>query len=254
MVRQAHKKSWSSRASSSSSGRASRRPRSRATTSSCVRAQQKDDQTHDVTGDRVLVCVGRRPFSDGLGLADVGVAVDNRGRVTIDDEYQTNVGGIFAIGDVTRGAMLAHKAEDEGIAVAEILAGGHGHVNYDAIPSIVYTHPEVAGMGKTEEELVAANIPFVKGRLANYGPNGRAWRWARRTASSRCSRTRRRTACSAATSSAPGPGTSSPRSRSRSSSVPRRRTSRAGACHAHPTLSEVVREAALDCARRAIHK
>ncbi len=217
-----------------------------------VRWRSKDDQTHDVTGDRVLVCVGRRPFSDGLGLGDVGVAVDQRGRVTIDDEFQTNVPGIFAIGDVTRGAMLAHKAEDEGIAVAEILAGGHGHVNYDAIPSIVYTHPEVAGVGKTEEELVAANIPFVKGRF-KYGPNGRAMALGETDGFVKMlahKDTDRVLGCHilgaragdliAEVALAIEFGASS--------------EDIARSCHAHPTLSEVVREAALDCARRAIHK
>ena len=217
-----------------------------------VRWKDKTDAAHSIEGDRVLVAVGRRPFTDGLGLADVGVAVDPRGRVTVDDEFQTNVPGVFAIGDVIRGAMLAHKAEDEGVAVAEILAGGHGHVNYDAIPSIVYTHPEVAGVGKTEEELVAAGVPFVKGRF-KYGPNGRALALGEPDGLVKMLAHRdtdRVLGCHifgaragdliAEVSVAMELGASS--------------EDIARSCHAHPTLSEVVREAALDCARRALHK
>jgi len=217
-----------------------------------VRWRGKDDAPHEVVGDRVLVAVGRRPFTDGLGLEAVGVALDGRGRVNIDDEFQTNVPGIFAIGDVTRGAMLAHKAEDEGIAVAEILAGGHGHVNYDAIPSIVYTHPEIAGVGKTEEELEAAGVPFVKGRF-KYGPNGRALALGESEGMVKMlahAESDRILGCHiygaragdliAEVAVAMEFGASS--------------EDVARSCHAHPTLSEVVREAALDCARRAIHK
>jgi len=217
-----------------------------------VKWRSADDQTHEVVGDRVLVAVGRKPFTDGLGLDAVGVALDNRGRVAIDDEFQTNVPGIFAIGDVTRGAMLAHKAEDEGIAVAEILAGGHGHVNYDAIPSIVYTHPEVAGVGKTEEELEAAGIPYVRGRF-RYGPNGRAMALGEADGLVKMlahKDTDRILGCHifgaragdliAEVAVAMELGASS--------------EDLARSCHAHPTLSEIVREAALDCAKRAIHK
>ncbi len=113
--------------------------------------------------DIVLVAIGRRPNTAGLGLEGVGVALD-RGRVVIDDHFATNVPGIYAIGDVVRGPMLAHKAEDEGVAVAEILAGKAGHVNYDVIPGVVYTWPEVATVGKTEEELKAPASPIM---LAN---------------------------------------------------------------------------------------
>ena len=102
----------------------------------------------------MLVAIGRRPYTEGLGLETVGVALD-RGRVVIDDHFATNVPGIYAIGDVVRGPMLAHKAEDEGIAVAEILAGQHGHVNYNVIPGVVYTEPEIASVGESEEELKA---------------------------------------------------------------------------------------------------
>ncbi|MGI8725520.1 MAG: dihydrolipoyl dehydrogenase [Methyloceanibacter sp.] len=123
--------------------------------------------------DVVLVAIGRVPNTEELGLADAGVATDNRGRVVVDENFQTNVSGVYAIGDVIRGPMLAHKAEDEGIAVAEILAGQVGHVNYDAIPSVVYTAPEVASVGKTEEELKAAGIAYRVGKFP-FTANGRA--------------------------------------------------------------------------------
>ena len=122
--------------------------------------------------DVVLVATGRRPYTDNLGLEAAGVAME-RGRVIIDTHFATNVAGIYAIGDVVRGPMLAHKAEDEGVAVAEILAGQHGHVNYDVIPGVVYTQPEIAAIGKTEEELKAAGIAYKSGKFP-FTANGRA--------------------------------------------------------------------------------
>jgi dihydrolipoamide dehydrogenase len=133
----------------------------------------KGGEAQTVEADVVLVSTGRRPFTDGAGLKEAGVEIDDRGRVAINDHWQTNVPGIYAIGDVVKGAMLAHKAEDEGIAVAEILAGQAGHVNYDAIPSVVYTQPEVASVGKTEEELKAAGIEYKAGKFP-FTANGRA--------------------------------------------------------------------------------
>lgn len=123
--------------------------------------------------DIVLVSTGRKPYTEGLGLEAVGVALDNRGRVEIDGHFKTNVPGIYAIGDVVKGPMLAHKAEDEGVALAEILVGQHGHVNYDVIPGVVYTQPEVASVGKTEEELKAAGIAYKAGKFP-FTANGRA--------------------------------------------------------------------------------
>ena len=123
--------------------------------------------------DVVLVCVGRVPNTQGLGLAELGVKTDNRGRIQVDPHYATNVPGIYAIGDVIAGPMLAHKAEDEGVAVAEILAGQAGHVNYDVIPSVIYTAPEVASVGKTEEELKEAGIAYKVGKFP-FTANGRA--------------------------------------------------------------------------------
>ena len=123
--------------------------------------------------DVVLVAVGRVPNTQGLGLAELGVKTDNRGRVVVDDKFATSVPGIYAIGDVIAGPMLAHKAEEEGVALAEILAGQAGHVNYDVIPSVIYTAPEVASVGKTEEELKEAGIAYKIGKFP-FTANGRA--------------------------------------------------------------------------------
>ncbi|MGV8937459.1 MAG: dihydrolipoyl dehydrogenase [Allorhizobium sp.] len=126
-----------------------------------------------IDADVVLIATGRKPYTEGLGLTESGVALDKRGRVEIDGHYRTNVEGIYAIGDVVKGPMLAHKAEDEGVALAEILAGQAGHVNYDVIPGVVYTQPEVASVGKTEEELKAAGIAYKVGKFP-FTANGRA--------------------------------------------------------------------------------
>ena len=123
--------------------------------------------------DIVLVAIGRRPFTEGLGLDAAGVALDERGRVRTDANYKTSVDGIYAIGDVIAGPMLAHKAEDEGTAVAEIIAGQHGHVNYGAIPAVVYTNPEIASVGKTEDELKAEGVDYKVGKFP-FTANGRA--------------------------------------------------------------------------------
>jgi len=123
--------------------------------------------------DVVLVSIGRRPYTEGLGLDKVGVEMDAHGFIQVDEDYQTNVEGIYAIGDVIGGAMLAHKAEDEGVVCAEILAGETGHIDYDAIPGIVYTHPEVASVGKTEEQLKEAGIEYSVGKFP-FTANSRA--------------------------------------------------------------------------------
>ncbi|KAB2664776.1 dihydrolipoyl dehydrogenase [Brucella tritici] len=133
----------------------------------------KGGAAETLEADAVLIATGRRPYTDGLGLQEAGVNVDDRGRVAIDGHWRTNVEGIYAIGDVVQGPMLAHKAEDEGIAVAEIIAGQAGHVNFDVIPSVVYTQPEVASVGKTEEELKAAGIEYKVGKFP-FTANGRA--------------------------------------------------------------------------------
>jgi len=133
----------------------------------------KGGEVELLDADVVLVAIGRKPFTEGLGLDLVGVALDERGRVRVDGHYKTSVEGIYAIGDVIAGPMLAHKAEDEGIAVAEILAGQAGHVNYGAIPAVVYTNPEVASVGKTEDELKAEGVNYKIGKFP-FTANGRA--------------------------------------------------------------------------------
>jgi len=129
--------------------------------------------TETLDADIVLVAIGRRPYTKGLGLDAAGIAMDERGRVVVDEDFRTNVAGVFAIGDVIRGPMLAHKAEDEGVAVAEIVAGQAGHVNYGVIPNVVYTHPEIASVGQTEEELKAAGIEYRAGKFP-FSANARA--------------------------------------------------------------------------------
>ncbi|MGE0762087.1 MAG: dihydrolipoyl dehydrogenase [Bdellovibrionales bacterium] len=133
----------------------------------------KDQQKQSVTGDVVLVATGRRPYSEGLGLENVGIAPDKRGMVEVNDHFQTKHQNIYAIGDLIRGPMLAHKAEEEGVAVAELIAGKPGHVNYETVPGIIYTWPEVASVGATEEQLKAKGIKYNTGTFP-FTPNGRA--------------------------------------------------------------------------------
>jgi dihydrolipoamide dehydrogenase len=203
-----------------------------------------------IEADVVLVAIGRRPNTDGLGLEAAGVVLE-RGRVVIDNHFATNVPGIYAIGDVVRGPMLAHKAEDEGVAVAEILAGKAGHVNYDVIPGVVYTMPEVASVGKTEEELKAAGIAYKAGKFP-FTANGRA-RAMRRTDGFvkvlADAATDRVLGCHIIGAGAGDlihevavlmefGGSSEDLART---------------CHAHPTLSEAVKEAAMGVEKRSIH-
>jgi dihydrolipoamide dehydrogenase len=126
-----------------------------------------------IEADVMLVAIGRRPYTEGLGLETVGVALDSKGRVVTDGHYNTNVKGIYAVGDCREGPMLAHKAEDEAVACAELIAGKAGHVNYDAIPSVVYTFPEVATVGKNEEDLKAAGVAYKVGKFP-FTANARA--------------------------------------------------------------------------------
>jgi dihydrolipoamide dehydrogenase len=200
--------------------------------------------------DIVLVAIGRRPNTDGLGLEGAGVATE-RGRVVIDDHFKTNVAGIYAIGDVVRGPMLAHKAEDEGVAVAEIIAGKAGHVNYDAIPGIVYTAPEVAAIGKTEEELKAAGIAYKVGKFP-FTANGRA-RAIRHTDGFV------KVLADAATDRVLGCHIIGPHAGDLIAEVTvlmefgGSSEDLARTCHAHPTLSEAVKEAAMAVEKRQIH-
>jgi dihydrolipoamide dehydrogenase len=130
-------------------------------------------QAETISADVVLVAIGRKPYTQGLGLDAVGIKLDGKGRVETDKHFRTNLPNIYAIGDVIIGPMLAHKAEDEGVAVAEIIAGQHGHMNYDAIPSVVYTWPEIASVGKTEEELKASGQAYRVGKFP-FSANSRA--------------------------------------------------------------------------------
>ncbi len=133
----------------------------------------KGGDSETMKADVVLLSVGRRPYTDGLGLDEIGIARDERGFITVDDHWKTSVDGIYAIGDVIPGPMLAHKAEDEGVAVVEMLAGQSGHVNYDVIPGVVYTWPEAATVGRTEEQLKEAGVEYKAGKAA-FAANSRA--------------------------------------------------------------------------------
>jgi dihydrolipoamide dehydrogenase len=130
-----------------------------------VTAENKKGETVEFKGDYCLVSVGRRPFTDGLNAEAVGVKINERGQVEVNDQLQTSVPNIYAIGDVVRGAMLAHKAEEEGVFVAEVLAGQKPHIDYNLIPGVVYTWPEVAAVGKTEEELKESGIAYKVGQF-----------------------------------------------------------------------------------------
>jgi dihydrolipoamide dehydrogenase len=133
----------------------------------------KGGKAETLEADVVLMAIGRRPYTEGLGLENAGVEVDERGRVKLGESFKTNVDHIRVIGDVTVGPMLAHKAEEEGIAAVEYINGGHGHVNYDVIPSVIYTHPEVAWVGQTEEQIKASGTPYKVGTFP-FAANSRA--------------------------------------------------------------------------------
>jgi dihydrolipoamide dehydrogenase len=201
--------------------------------------------------DIVLVAVGRRPYTDGLGLKEAGVAIDEKGRVAIDAHFQTNVPGIYAIGDAIAGPMLAHKAEDEGMAVAEILAGQHGHVNYDAIPSVVYTWPEVASVGKTEEQLKAEGVAIRIGKFP-FTANGRARAqnntdgFVKILADAATDRVLGVHMIGPSVGELVGEMALAIEFGASSEDIAR-------TCHAHPTLTEAVREAALAVDGRPIH-
>jgi len=201
--------------------------------------------------DRVLLAVGRLPNTDDLGLGSVGIELDPRGRIPIDDQFKSYVPGFYAIGDVVRGPMLAHKAEEEGVACVEGIVTGFGHVNYDAIPGVVYTHPEIASVGKTEEELTAQNIPFKKGSFP-FMANGRA-----RALGSTEGRVK--ILAHAKTDRILGVHIIGPRAGDLIAEAAVAIEFSASAediarsSHAHPTLAEVMKEAALAVDRRAIH-
>jgi dihydrolipoamide dehydrogenase len=211
----------------------------------------KGGPAESLAADVVLVAVGRRPHLAGLGLEAIGVALDERGRVKTDGHFATNLPGIHAIGDGIAGPMLAHKAEDEGIAVAEILAGQAGHVNYDAIPGVVYTWPEAAAVGKTEEELKAQGIAYKVGKFPLMA-NGRARAMAMTDGFVKI-------LADQATDRVLGAHIVGPNAGDLIAELVVGMEFAAAAediartCHAHPTLNEAVKEAALAVDGRAIH-
>ncbi len=201
--------------------------------------------------DVVLVCIGRVPYTEGLGLDTVGVQRDDKGRILTDSHYATNVTGIYAIGDVIAGPMLAHKAEDEGVAVAEMLAGQSGHVNYGVIPNVVYTFPEVASVGKTEEELKKDGIAYNAGKFP-FTANGRAKAngttdgFVKVLADAQTDRVLGVHIVGADAGNLIAEVAVAMEFGASSEDIAR-------TCHAHPTLTEAVKEAALAVNKRAIH-
>ncbi|WP_375259090.1 dihydrolipoyl dehydrogenase [Citreimonas sp.] len=212
---------------------------------------RKDDSEHSLDADVVLVSTGRKPFTDGLGLEALGVEMSDRGMIKTDDQWRTNVKGIYAIGDAVAGPMLAHKAEDEGMAAAEVIAGKHGHVNYGVIPSVIYTHPEVAAVGKTEEELKKEGRAYKAGKFSFMG-NGRAK--ANFAADGFV-----KILADKETDRILGAHIIGPMAGDLIHEICVAMEFGAAAedvaltCHAHPTYSEAVREAALACGDGAIH-
>jgi dihydrolipoamide dehydrogenase len=204
-----------------------------------------------IEADIVLVATGRVPYTEGLGLDEIGVKKDNRGRVIVDPHFATSVKGIYAIGDVIAGPMLAHKAEDEGMAVAEILAGQAGHVNYDVIPGVVYTFPEIASVGKTEEELKEQGVAYNTGKFP-FTANGRAKAnqqtdgFVKILADAKTDRVLGVHIVGADAGNMIAEAAVAMEFGAAAEDIAR-------TCHAHPTLPEAVKEAALAVAKRAIH-
>ena len=211
----------------------------------------KGGDAESIEADVVLVSIGRVPYTEGLGLKELGVKLDERGRVIVDHYYATNVPGIWAIGDVIAGPMLAHKAEDEGVALAEILVGQAGHVNYDAIPNVVYTYPEIATVGKTEEELKAAGVAYNVGKFP-FTANGRAKvnltteGFVKIIANAKTDRVLGVHLICADAGNMIAEATIAMEFGASAEDIAR-------TCHAHPTLPEAVKEAAMAVAKRAIH-
>lgn len=214
----------------------------------CVVEADGKDPVHC---DRVLVAVGRVPYTDGLGLDTVGITLDERGRVPVDDHFKTSAEGVYAIGDVIRGMMLAHKAEEEGVAIAEMLGTGWGHVNYDAIPNVIYTDPEIATVGPSQAELEAAGTPIRVGSFP-FKANGRARALGNTHGLVKI-------IAHAETDRVLGVHMIGPRvseliiEAAMAVSFGASSEDIARVCHAHPTLHEVVKEAALAVDGRAIH-
>ena len=210
-----------------------------------------ETKTETVEADVALIAIGRVPYTQGLGLDAVGVKLDERGRVAIDKHFATNVAGIYAIGDVIAGPMLAHKAEDEGIAVAEIIAGRVGHVNYDAVPNVIYTFPEVASVGKSEEELKAAGVAYNTGKFP-FTANGRAKvnlttdGFVKILADAKTDRVLGVHIVGADAGNMIAEAALAIEFGASSEDIAR-------TCHAHPTLTEAVKEAAMAVEKRSIH-
>ncbi len=216
-----------------------------------VEPAKGDGKAETIEADIVLVSTGRVPYTEGLGLKEAGVNLDERGRVIVNAHYATNVRGIFAIGDVIAGPMLAHKAEDEGVAVAEILAGQAGHVNYDVIPNVVYTYPEIASVGKSEEELKSAGVAYNVGKLP-FTANGRAKvnlttdGFVKILADAKTDRVLGVHLICAYAGNMIAEAAIAMEFGASAEDIAR-------TCHAHPTLPEAVKEAAMAVAKRAIH-
>ena len=211
----------------------------------------KGGPAEEILADVVLVSIGRRAYTDGLGLAEAGVALDDRGRVVVDAHYNTNVPGIHAIGDVIAGPMLAHKAEEEGVALAERMAGKAGHVNYDVIPGVVYTWPEVASIGRTEDDLKKAGVSYKVGKFP-FTANGRARAMGTTDGFVKVLADSETDRILGAHIIGPDAGgliaelATAMEFGASSEDVAR-------TCHAHPSLSEAVKEAALAVEGRALH-
>ncbi len=208
-------------------------------------------EAEEIRADVVLVAIGRRPLTAGLGLDDMGVALDERGFVRTDEHYATNVAGVRAIGDVRGGLLLAHKAEEEGVACAEMLAGKTGHVNYGVIPGVVYTWPEVASIGRTEEQLKSDGVEYAVGRFP-FAANGRARAMGSTDGFVKILADKRTDQILGAHIIGPDAGTiiaelaTAMEFGASSEDVAR-------TCHAHPSLNEAVKEAALAVEGRALH-
>ena len=204
-----------------------------------------------IEADVALIAIGRVPYTEGLGLETIGLKLDNRGRVPVDQHFATAVPGVYAIGDVIAGPMLAHKAEDEGIAVAEIIAGKAGHVNYDVIPNVIYTSPEVASVGKTEEELKADNVAYNVGKFP-FTANGRAKAnqqtegFVKILADAGTDRVLGVHIVGSDAGNMIAEAAIAMEFGAAAEDIAR-------TCHAHPTLPEAVKEAALAVDKRAIH-
>jgi dihydrolipoamide dehydrogenase len=212
-------------------------------------AKGGDAQT--LHADVVLVSIGRRPYTQNLGLQEAGVDLDERKFIKTDGHYKTNVAGIYAIGDVITGPMLAHKAEEEGVAVAEIIAGQAGHVNYEVIPNVVYTYPEIASVGKTEEELKSAGIAYNVGKFP-FTANGRAKvnltteGFVKILADAKTDRVLGVHILGPDAGNMIAEAAIAMEFGASSEDIAR-------TCHAHPTLTEAVKEAALAVSKRAIN-